>query len=143
MIFCDLDGVLADFESYFNGKEVVFDEKNRDVFRVIKPFPNALEFLMTLKTLDQTRILSSVPKNEFEQEYKKDKIDWCDKYLGLQENEIILCYREEKQNYAKGNVLIDDWHVNTKEWIDAGGYSILHSSFDKTLKELDLIFAVK
>ena len=43
---------------------------------------------------------------------------------------------DEKFEYAKNNILIDDFEINTIPWGNAGGVAIKHESALKTIEEL-------
>ena len=53
---------------------------------------------------------------------REGKQSWVKKNLG--EPEMII--EDEKFHYAKGNVLVDDFALNTIPWEEHGGYPVLH-----------------
>lgn len=59
--------------------------------------------------------------------FKKGRTEWVKQrlgYLGNPDEFLIMCNRADKKNYAPGNLLIDDYGKNCKEWKRAGGVAI-------------------
>ena len=65
---------------------------------------------------------------------EQDKRDWCKKYLP--KIPVNITYRREKKNYAKGNILIDDYQSNVDAWEEAGGIGILFTGKEDVLEKL-------
>ena len=65
---------------------------------------------------------------------KAGKMEWIKNNLGLDPNKVTLT--DEKFEYAKNNILIDDFEINTIPWGNAGGVAIKHESALKTIEEL-------
>ena len=65
---------------------------------------------------------------------KTGKLEWIEKNLGLNPNKVILT--DEKFAYAKNNILIDDFEINTVPWKKKGGTPIKHESAIKTIAAL-------
>jgi 5'(3')-deoxyribonucleotidase len=85
-------------------------------------------------------ILSAAP--EWQLDGKKQKTAWINKHFDIKASNIHIFRRVEKQKYAKkGDILIDDYKRNIKEWEAAGGTGILHTKTMTTiaqLRELDI-----
>ena len=62
---------------------------------------------------------------------------WIQRNLKLTDSSRIhLVRRSEKRVYANGNVLIDDYGKNTKEWKNYKGIPIKHKSASSTISSL-------
>ena len=62
---------------------------------------------------------------------------WLTKNTKVPRGKIHLVVRSQKKDFAKGgNLLIDDYEKNIKEWESAGGQGILHTNTNKTIQEL-------
>lgn len=55
---------------------------------------------------------------------KEGKLAWIKKNLG--EPPVVL--EDEKWHYAEGNVLVDDFLINTVPWEEHGGQPVLHKA---------------
>jgi len=64
----------------------------------------------------------------------KGKLEWVKKNLGLDPKKVTLT--DEKFEYAKNNILIDDFEINTVPWKKKGGTPIKHESAKKTIATL-------
>ena len=62
---------------------------------------------------------------------------WIERNLKLRDkSRIHLVRRAEKKAYSNGNLLIDDYGRNTKEWKKGGGIPVKHKSANQTISEL-------
>jgi hypothetical protein len=148
-IFCDLDGVLADFDTgmatrckksvkYIKSlpqKSMWFlMNKYPDIFADLPLMPEANYLWKTLLPYKPV-ILSGCPKSKISQE---SKIKWCSANLGsnylhvksvaeIDANPgynyyIILTSTTKKPEFAsEGAILIDDRKIIDNEWEEAGG----------------------
>ena len=156
-IYCDMDGVLADFvgglkmmESDLQkaGYDSVQDwldsplsndkwkpvVKNKKFWSTLPLMPQALKLWNYLRPYNP-HILSAYSKHD--PNCQPGKRAWLRKNLRMTDTpRIHLVRRREKQNYAKGNLLIDDLPKNIAEWKAAGGTGILHKSTGQTLSQL-------
>ena len=71
---------------------------------------------------------------------KNGKQKWIENNLTPGPKDIFMSH--EKYNWATDengnpNILIDDFTTNTGPWREAGGYAILHTDVNSTIKELE------
>lgn len=142
-LFCDLDGVLADFDSRvieIMGKHPN-DVPDKIMWPTILKYPGGffrnLEWMKDGKELweyilpYEPSILTGVSRSK---KANQEKIDWCAKKLG-DDVEVICCYSKDKQNWvtSKYDILIDDRLDNCERWQKAGGTAIFHVNTRDTL----------
>ena len=148
MIYVDLDGVLADFNAWA-GDNLTSNDQDAymrmfithydECFKTLKPIELGLDII---KTLDKYCILTAMPNHaefistgqelgysvqELERRYdvmRNNKLHWVSKYIG-EVPVIIVPSRKVKVNFAKGNVLIDDYYKNIDDWNASGGIGVL------------------
>ena len=102
--------------------------------------PGAKEMfdLIYWKYGDQCEILTGVPRPERGIiTAGEDKIAWTKRNLS-EEVKINIVLRKEKLQFCKGpdSVLIDDRAKTIRDWKEAGGIGILHTSPKDTLDQL-------
>lgn len=152
-IFCDLDGVLTDFEKgviNLTGR-TTSDQTVAKMWQRISNHPNffeSLEWTQNGKELwnkiceisnSQPIILTGIP-TMLKKQYNLEKKRWCEKNLG-KDISVITCNSSEKYKYATTNhVLIDDRIENGKLWVTYGGIFIHHQTPERTLYELNKLY---
>lgn len=149
-LFVDLDGVLADFDSHFkNHHGKLFSEfedgeawdllkQIPDFWLNLNPMPEADAFLKSLQNYAPVILLSS-PGSHDEKRARYQKRLWANKHLGAH-IPLLMCPAKDKCKFAgRGRVLIDDMVLNTAQWREAGGISILHISAEYTLQQLNVV----
>jgi ribosome-binding factor A len=145
-IYCDMDGVLADFESGYEkltGVDLKGEFKKGDDFwdpikvagvgfwAGLKWMPDGQKLWDYIKPL-KPEILSAPSREESS---RIGKAVWV-KYK-LPGTKLILRYAKQKQELATPeSILIDDRQVNIDQWEAAGGIGILHTSADNTISQL-------
>lgn len=148
-IFCDMDGVLCDFDRRFeqfggmSPKEYESKYGIKEFWELIDKkigvqFWSKMPWMSDGKQLwdyikKYNPSLLSAPSREASSRYGK--------HLWVKENipgtKLILANREKKKNYSgKNQILIDDRPDNINEWKAAGGIGILHTSTSNTINEL-------
>jgi hypothetical protein len=148
-IYCDMDGVLVDFDKQFekasggippreyedkNGKEAfwnVINEKGVGFWVGMPWMVNGKQLWDHIKPYNP-KLLSAPSRSN---ESRLGKRLWVKN--NIPGTELILAYAENKKNYADGNnILIDDRPSNIDQWKAAGGIGILFISTEQTIKEL-------
>lgn len=171
VIYCDMDGVLVDFDEGFKkisgGKSPEeFDNEGRtaELWSLIwkNPPDNGITWWSTLPKLPDcdilwkfitllkypVKILSSTSS-------KKSKSNSADigkrRWLATSltptprdENVILVDSSEAKQQYALGpnHILIDDLPSNIAQWRSKGGTAIEHKNAVQTISELKRILGI-
>jgi hypothetical protein len=147
-IFCDLDGVLTDFEKQYivitgettkEAEDQGWDYFWQPVDEMGASFWGDMEWTGDGKKLwnyikqYDAEILTATSQHESS---SKGKHIWLDRELpGVKKN---IVRRSEKQNYAwvDTDILIDDTKRNIDEWEDVGGTGILHINTEDTIRQL-------
>lgn len=122
-IYCDMDGVLADFSREKRAIERYKTEKG--FFKNLKPIrENVRALKRMIKKGFQIKILSTSP-NVFAD---IDKKEWLKKYLPMISEKDMIFSRPtmEKVEYipteqVSKSILIDDYRKNIVEWLKQGG----------------------
>ena len=134
IIFCDLDGVLADFEEGVKRRfKKSPDElspsmmwgvinKSNTFFETLPWMPKGRELWEEIKQYDPI-ILTGIPTGKTAAEQKRK---WCARELG--ENiHVITCFTKEKPKYCiADSILIDDRPDNLNAWNKNCGKFILY-----------------
>ncbi|MCP4482744.1 MAG: hypothetical protein GY817_08355 [bacterium] len=145
-IYCDMDGVLVDFE---RGYEKLTGIDLRGEFQKGEDFWDPISkagvgFWAGLKWMPDGQKLWNYLKP-----YKPDLLSApsredssrIGKHVWVKHKipgtKLILRYAKQKQELATPeSILIDDRQVNIDQWEAAGGIGILHTSADNTIKQL-------
>lgn len=146
MIFCDMDGVLVDFDGWFENRYGVLPYKlpKQELWQLVLDTEDYWVNLPKLKDADMLmgylkkfdfKILTGLPQYGFDKA-DVEKKRWLKKHYGIEKG-VICCLSKDKQNYGrKGDILIDDREPNIKRWEEMGGIGILHKSAIETIEEL-------
>jgi hypothetical protein len=151
-LFCDQDGVLADFD---RGYEMAMGEKIEPrhyrtdwpeekwqalraacprFFATLPPMPD-MWYLWSHIIRHNPIILTGVPK-EFEGEADNQKVEWARSMYGAAQP-IICCRSKDKYLAGRpGDVLIDDWEKHRDKWERMGGIWVTHKSAVETVEKL-------
>jgi len=160
-VYCDMDGVVADFEGYvkttFNmDKITTADWEERipeNVFAIIPPKPDAFELWNYIKDYDPIMLTAAPSEKKAPAHYARaaeDKTAWMAKYFGLPADRMRVVQRQDKKQYARDgrdkspNLLIDDYIKNVEEFragpqgvsITGGGIAIHHTSAQSTIMQM-------
>ena len=146
-IYCDMDGVLVDFNKRFGelsawGPEKFIEKNGLDEFWELID-GRGVGFWVGMEWMEDGKQLWNALKENFEVELlsspsraensRLGKRLWVRNHkLGVKLN---LAYSKNKKKYAAPNhILIDDRKDNIEDWENAGGVGILHTSTENTIK---------
>lgn len=145
-IYCDMDGVLVNFnKGYFELTGVDLEGKFYNDTNFWDPINKAgYKFWVNLEWKpDGKRLWNYIEKYEpeilsapsRENDSRVGKHDWIQRELpGVH---LILRTAKNKKEFATPeSILIDDHEINIEQWKEAGGIGILHKSADDTIKQL-------
>lgn len=145
MIYVDMDGVLADFDSHYKAVfGIVANTKLDNVdwvkvravgnfYLTMPPMADFDELWGFIEPLSPT-LLTGVPKSVAEA--VSNKKAWAALNVGP-DVPVICCRSSEKALHCRpGDILIDDWEKYKDKWVKAGGIWITHTSAADTIKQL-------
>ena len=146
MIYCDMDGVLVDFDGSFEKKYGVLPSTlpRQDLWQLVLDtkdywinLPKCHDADLLIKYLKKFdfQILTGLPAYGFDKA-EKEKRQWLKNNYGIEKG-VICCLSKDKQNYGKPkDILIDDREKNINHWVEMGGIGILHTSAEDTISQL-------
>lgn len=154
-LFCDLDGVLVDFEKgvfSLTNKHTNQFTKCGDMWKEISKKNNfwtdlewtqdgkeLWDFIQNNNKYLQCEILTGIPEGKMGIDADKQKNIWCK--TNLNNNiQVNTCIGKQKHIFSKSkNILIDDRLENKVKWEENGGIFIHHVNSNKTIEELQLL----
>jgi hypothetical protein len=147
-IYCDMDGVLTNFDKRFDQFGGMSPKAYESKYGV-KGFWDLItkvgaQFWSKMPWMPDGKLLWNYIKQynpSLLSAPSQDSSSRYGKHLWVNENipgtKLILANREKKQNYSRKNrILIDDRQDNVQEWISRGGIGILHTSAENTINQL-------
>ena len=148
-IYCDMDGVLCDFEYAANrvtgqvwgglrtGQDWGSIRKTKNFWSTLPWRSGGRQLWNYIKKFDP-HILSAYTTED--PNCKPGKRRWLSNNIGLSGSRINLVRRSEKRNFAMDGrrpaILIDDYPKNISDFKSAGGIGIVHSNTQTTISQL-------
>jgi hypothetical protein len=143
-IFCDMDGVLTDFEGHARAEgktwpngAIKWDTLDHQWWATMPAYPGMKAFYQSLKSFGNTSILTAPTLSPASFGGKSQWVlDTFDKFAL---KELCVVPAPYKMFLAQSNhILIDDRQKNIDEWVRAGGIGILHKGdYAETLKAVE------
>lgn len=156
-VYLDMDGVLADFDSYcvkLIGKLPkefptssegwrALGEHKYTMYKNLDPMPGAAELVRYVTSLSREYnftigILTAVPKIGTVPLAKQHKVEWLIKYFPqLLYDFNIGPWAQDKYKHCIGNdILIDDSKMNIDQWNKVNGCGVLYQNNEQTFLDL-------
>lgn len=155
IIYCDMDGVLADFKTgaqkttgmsinqWMNipsSKEKWAPIKAKKDFWATLPWMPGGKQLWSYISKFDPHILSAYVEESYDPNCIPGKTEWLRRNAGItNKSKINLVRRKEKKLFAKRGqpaILIDDYEKNVREFTQSGGIGIHHTSTANTISQL-------
>ena len=155
IIYCDMDGVLADFKtgaqrttgmSINKWMNIPSSKEKWALIKAKKNFWSTLPWMSDGKQLwsyiskFDPHILSAYLEKTFDPNCIPGKAAWCRKNLGISGAKVNLVRRRDKQLFAKNAgqpcILIDDYDKNTSQFTAKGGIGITFKSATQAIRDL-------
>lgn len=154
-VFCDMDGVLADFDAGYAqvmGRPITKRDYQKswaqedwdalhkaapEFFAELPPMPDA-HVLWAYIAPHCPTILTGIPRELNAARPDLQKKLWAARqpFLGPQVP-IIPCQSKDKSRHAKpGDILIDDWEKYRHVWEAMGGVWVTHTDAESTIEKL-------
>jgi 5'(3')-deoxyribonucleotidase len=154
IIFCDIDGVVADFvkgyreafhrDAYADDAFTVkqFCLQSPHFFRYLPVIPKGRELVEILND-DYTVVFLTTPMDEMEY-CRRDKLEWIKEKFGTG---FDVIFSHDKASFVEDekSILIDDMDYNLKPWADAGGTAIdfNRNRVDAIIEKIEEVFNPK
>lgn len=114
VIYCDMDGVVADFNREPNA--VARFKVEKGFFANLQPIEVNVQAVAELARENEVYILTASPNVRADQDKKK----WLKKYMPfIKKTNIIICRNGERKvdfMVSEVGILLDDYGVNLEEW---------------------------
>lgn len=169
ILFLDMDDTIVDTLPRINEVVIPFTGNRaspHDVWNYIaatqdhfflsaRPFDGLRKFLRDVDDWCRAnehdlQILTALPSLAEVPNSIEDKLEWVRRHvtpsLGREIKVNFGPFSKDKHKWARNidtiqDILIDDRVLNIEQWNSAGGYGILHRSFDNTVEQLEHLYA--
>ena len=134
VIYCDMDGVVADFNREPNA--VARFKVEKGFFANLQPIEVNVQAVAELARENEVYILTASPNARADQDKKK----WLKKYMPfIKKTNIIICRNGERKvdfMVSEVGILLDDYGVNLEEWAYKQGNIGYKISKSQTIADL-------
>ena len=155
LLYLDMDGVVADFNSYANavvgreinrnGTDLTTEEWDKltaieNFYLQLSPTPYGKRLVDVAKSYANysVQFLTAVPRKATMPTAEADKWKWLSKYFPGVPMRIGPHSRDKWRWSCPGDILVDDKESNCLDWYRAGGKAIMHDgNIETTLSNLD------
>ncbi len=153
-LFIDLDGVLADFDGFYERQfgvrpdRLVYDPPgfwepvamHGRFFADVPPMSDAMELWDGVNRLHGNPvILTGLPHSIVDAEAQKR--DWVRRHISP-DVKVVCCRSRDKRLHGQpGDILVDDWARYRHLWEEMGGVFVLHTSAADSLKVVGALLA--
>jgi 5'-nucleotidase len=151
-IFCDCDGVLADFQRHvfdlsgYHPDQIPDDDmwdwiNAQPEFWPTMPVKFGAPELWALIKPYGAMVLTGCPKGNYDMAASQ-KTAWIRQHFGA-DVQVITCLSRNKPLHMvnPGDILIDDMGRNVRRWALAGGVTVHYRKFDQAMHDLKIILA--
>ena len=161
-IYIDMDGVVADFDTYvslllkrpigwhnslgdLSNEEWVKIASEDRLYYHLSLMPDATKLVAYIKSLSTrfyVQFLTAIPRRTTMPSAKADKQAWVDKYFPGMKMDVGP-YSHDKQKWCvPGDILIDDRPSNIEQWTAVGGIAIYHTGdVDASIRRLNEVIS--
>lgn len=155
-IYCDMDGVLSDFDkqvkimglergSFMNDDfwdSVV--SQNYKFWNTMPVMPDAQKLWFFIQQFNPRALSAPLDwRGEFVlKECAKAKRDWLKRHISLEAAKQAIIDSDKISHLRPGDILIDDMEKNITSWQQAGGVGILHKDPQDTISKLQEILKI-
>ena len=157
-IFLDMDGVVADFDTFAEEllkRKIGWGDTTQDLsddewvrlasvdrlYYQLPLMPDATKLVAYVKSLStrfQVGFLTAIPRRTTIPSAQADKQAWVDKYFPGMRMDIGPFSHDKHKWCTPGDILVDDRPSNIREWEAAGGFAIYHTGdVDATIKRIN------
>ena len=155
IVYCDLDGVLFDFNKKLNqifsgviptNMDTLWSvlSQHPNLYRHLELYEGALDFWQSLNHLSlgygfDICILTAIPRHSTMPLAAEDKQAAVIEHFGNVDFKVGPYAKDKKYHARSHDILIDDKLQNITDWVSKDGLAIHHLDFDQTLFKLKRI----
>lgn len=150
-IFCDMDGVLTNFDEEYTKATGLdsyhFQDNKKLKYKLVSNHPTFWENMrwkkdgwglwQALNRLNNPVTILSAPSEFYSGFSKRGKHIWVNRELGKDQKRIFVHARQKCRFAGENRILIDDREQNIADWRAYGGIGILHKNTFSTIYKLN------